>query len=95
MEDADTPKYGALRASAERDWLPRMKELLDLDTHALPVIWDADFLFGQRDATGADTYVLCEINVSAVWPYPTQASRKIADASIARIHASRMARRLG
>ena len=23
-------------------------------------------------------YILCEINVSAVWPYPTQASSKIA-----------------
>jgi hypothetical protein len=95
MEDADTPTYAALRVSAERDWLPRMKELLDLDTHALPVIWDADFLFGPKDATGADTYVLCEINVSAVWPYPTQACRKIADASIARLDATRLARRLG
>jgi hypothetical protein len=84
MEDSDAPKYQALRASAENDWLPQMKELLDLDTHSLPVIWDADFLFGPKDATGADTCVLCEINISAVWPYPTQASREIAEATIAR-----------
>jgi hypothetical protein len=95
MEDADTPKYRTLRASAERDWLPRMKELLDLDTHALPVIWDADFLFGPKDATGAYTFVLCEINVSAVWPFPTQASGKIAAASIARLHATSITRHLG
>jgi hypothetical protein len=85
MEDPDTPRYQALRLSAEGDWVPKMKALLDLDTSSLPVIWDADFLFGPKDAAGADTYVLCEINVSAVWPFPTQASRKIAEAAIARL----------
>ena len=66
-----------------------MKELLDLDTHSLPVLWDADFLFGPKDANGGDTYVLCEINISAVWPYPTQASRQIAEATVARIRAAK------
>jgi hypothetical protein len=88
MEDPDTPSYQALRVSAENDWVPRMKELLGLHTHSLPVLWDADFLFGPKDTTGADTYVLCEINVSAVWPYPTQASRQIAEATVARIGAA-------
>ena len=89
MEDADTPGYQAVRVSTESDWVPKMKELLDLDTNSLPVLWDADFLFGAKDAEGADTYVLCEINVSAVWPYPTQASSKIAEATIARLRARR------
>jgi hypothetical protein len=84
-----TPRYQTLRASAENDWVPKMKEVLDLDTYALPVIWDADFLFGPKDAAGADTYVLCEINISAVWPYPTQASRKIAEATVARLEAAK------
>ena len=88
MEDPDTPRYQRLRANAEMDWLPKMKELLEIDTHSLPVIWDADFLFGPKDATGADTYVLCEINISAVWPYPTQASRTIAEATIGRLQAA-------
>ena len=51
------PRYQTPRASAEKDWLPKMKELLDLDTHTLPVIWDADFLLGPKDETRADTYV--------------------------------------
>jgi hypothetical protein len=85
MEDPDTPRYKELRARAEHDWVPGMMELLDLDRSSLPVLWDADFLFGPKDPTGADTYVLCEINVSAVWPYPTQASRTIAEASVARL----------
>jgi hypothetical protein len=66
-----------------------MKRLLGLDTHSLPVLWDADFLFGPKDASGADTFVLCEINISAVWPFPTQASRHIAEATVASIAAGR------
>jgi hypothetical protein len=40
----------------------------------LPILWDCDFLFGAPDATGSDTYVLCEINVSSVAPYPESAT---------------------
>jgi hypothetical protein len=94
MEGPDTPSYQSLRVSAESDWVPRMKQLLDLDTYSLPALWDADFLFGPKDATGADTYVLCEINVSAVWPYPPQASRTIAEATLARLRSTNRAHRL-
>jgi len=34
------------------------------------MLWDADVMYGEKDANGADTYVLCEINVSAVYPFP-------------------------
>ena len=44
----------------------------------LPIIWDADFLYGPRSAAGEDTYVLCEINVSSVMPIPDQAPAEIA-----------------
>jgi hypothetical protein len=52
--------------------------LLDIDAGSLPVIWDADFLYGPRDASGQDTYVLCEINVSSIFPFPEQAPLEIA-----------------
>jgi hypothetical protein len=42
------------------------------------VIWDADFLFGPRNATGADTYVLCEINASSCFAIPDEAPTAIA-----------------
>lgn len=35
-----------------------------------PLLWDADFFFG--DPPGAD-YVLCEINTSCVSPFPESA----------------------
>lgn len=83
-EGPDAPAYRALRRSVEQEWIPQMKQRLGLDTLALPVIWDADFLYGPRTADGDDTYVLCEINVSAVWPFPDQAVEKIAQAAFAR-----------
>jgi len=54
----------------ESEWTPQMMQLLDIDAESLPIIWDADFLYGPRTASGEDTYVLCEINVSSVFPFP-------------------------
>jgi hypothetical protein len=82
MEPPSTPAYRALKAKMEGEWVPQMMDLLELDAAAMPVIWDADFLYGPKTATGEDTYVLCEINVSAVWPYPEIANGKLADAAV-------------
>jgi len=78
MEPASTPAYQALKTKMEAEWVPQMMEVLDLEVRSMPVIWDADFLYGPKTATGEDTYVLCEINVSAVWPYPEVANPKLA-----------------
>ena len=67
--------------------MPKMKTALDLETVDLPAIWDADFLYGTKTPAGENTYVLCEINVSAVWPYPEQAVDLLAQAAFARITA--------
>ncbi len=63
-------------------------QLLDIDTESLPVIWDADFLYGPRDLSGEDTYVLCEINVSSVLPFPEQAPPEIARLVLARLQST-------
>ena len=88
----DTPEYQLLRRKVEQDWVPQMKTTLDLDTVDLPAIWDADFLYGPKTPAGEDTYVLCEINVSAVWPYPECATERLAEAAIARSRAARRGR---
>ncbi len=85
MEDPDTPAYASLRSKADSEWVPGLKDRLGLSTHDLPAIWDADFLYGPKAASGEDTYVLCEINVQAVWPYPPQANPRLAEAVTARI----------
>jgi hypothetical protein len=92
MEGPDAAQYQSLRVMAETQWVPEMKAVLALEREDLPVIWDADFLYGPKDDTGKDTYVLCEINVSAVWPFPPMASDKIAAATLARTMAARASR---
>ena len=69
----------------EAEWTPQMMQLLDIDAASLPIIWDADFLYGPRTASGEDTYVLCEINVSSVFPFPEQAPSEIARRALARL----------
>jgi uncharacterized protein DUF6815 len=53
------------------------------------MIWDADFLYGPRDASGRDSYVLCEINVSSVAPFPETAPAEIARLAMARLQSNR------
>jgi hypothetical protein len=61
-----------------------MQQLLDIETDELPVLWDCDFLLGPRRGPGNDTYVLCEINVSSVSPFPDSAVSLAAEAALAR-----------
>jgi hypothetical protein len=57
----------------------------------LPIIWDADFLYGPRTATGEDTYVLCEINVSSCFAIPDQAPAALALLAMRRLREARAA----
>lgn len=78
MHGADAAPFQALRQQMELEWVPQMMAVLGIDTASLPIIWDADFLYGPRTEAGADTYVLCEINVSSVFAIPDQAPAAIA-----------------
>jgi hypothetical protein len=88
----DAPAHQRLRDHVEREWVPRMISILSIDRDSLPVIWDADFLYGPKTPSGEDTYVLCEINVSAVWPFPPMAADTVATAAVARTRAFRRGR---
>jgi len=74
------PQFQALRSRLELEWVPGMQKILGIADKELPAIWDADFLFGPRGASGADTFVLCEINISCITPFPAEAPAKIAGA---------------
>lgn len=78
MHGPEALTFQALRRAMEAEWTPQMMETLKIDEFSLPVIWDADFLYGPRDASGADTYVLCEINASSCFAIPEQAPTAIA-----------------
>lgn len=66
------PEFQGLKVKMETEWLPKLQQRLDIKTESLPVIWDADFLYGPK-TEHEETYVLCEINVSSVYPYPESA----------------------
>jgi len=85
MHPASAEPFQALRTSIETEWTPQMMAVLGLDVASLPIIWDADFLYGPRTASGEDTYVLCEINVSSVFAIPDQAPAEIARLVAARL----------
>lgn len=86
MHPASAKEFQALRDKMESEWTPQMMHLLGIDAESLPIIWDADFLYGPQDASGGDTYVLCEINVSSVFPFPEVAPAAIARLAMARLH---------
>jgi hypothetical protein len=81
--------FQRLKALMETQWVAELCRTLALDRDALPVIWDADFLYGPKTAAGDDTYVLCEINVSSVYPFPDDALRPLAEETFARLDARR------
>lgn len=91
--EADDDAFGPLRRRAEREWVPEMAHLVTIDPLDLPVIWGADFLFGPPDESGRDRDVLCEIDASAVRPFPPVASAAIAARARARIDAARRSER--
>lgn len=87
MYGPDAVQFQALRTKMEAEWTPQMMEALGIEQNSLPVIWDADFLYGPKSAAGEDTFVLCEINVSSVFAIPDEAP-----AAIARLTRERLGR---
>jgi hypothetical protein len=87
MHPASAERFQVLKVKMETEWTPQMMDVLNIDRASLPIIWDADFLYGPRTASGEDTYVLCEINVSSVFAIPDEAP-----AAIARLARSRLER---
>jgi hypothetical protein len=87
MHPADAAPFQALRAKMENEWTPQMMATLGIDAASLPIIWDADFLYGPRTTSGEDSYVLCEINVSSVFAIPDQAPAAIARLTLERLEA--------
>ncbi|SDF92055.1 hypothetical protein SAMN05216337_108816 [Bradyrhizobium brasilense] len=72
------PRFQRLRRLMEDHWTPQLTSLLDIAPGDLPMIWDADFMLGPVQTDGSDSYVLGEINVSSVYPYPDEAPAEIA-----------------
>ena len=82
MHGPDAPELQDLRTMMEEDWIPGLQRLLAIETKSLPVLWDADFLLrSPASAASHGRFVLCEINVSCVSPFPPTAPDLLADAT--------------
>jgi hypothetical protein len=80
--------FQPLKIMLEREWLDQLCGIVGVEKAQLPILWDADFLYGEKGADGADTYILCEINVSSVYPFPDDALGPLAAATLAQIERS-------
>jgi glutathione synthase/RimK-type ligase-like ATP-grasp enzyme len=94
MFDADAPDFRELKRAMEDEWVPGMRALLGLVVEDLPAIWDADFLIRPSAIASGNRFVLCEINVSCVSPFPDCAPALIAWAAKDSIAKTAGARRL-
>ena len=79
------PEFQALKRRLEDEWLPAMQRELEIETDALPILWDCDFMLGPKDGADNDSYVLCEINVSSVSPFPESVLEPLARATLRRL----------
>jgi hypothetical protein len=77
--------FQRLKHKLEREWLDQLCGIVGVAKVQLPILWDADFLYGEKDASGADTYILCEINVSSVYPFPDDALGPLAAETLSQI----------
>ena len=79
------PDFQRLKDMLEQEWLEQLCREVGLGKAQLPILWDADFMYGEKNNNGADTYVLCEINVSSVYPFPDAALAPLAAETLAQI----------
>ena len=63
--DAELPACQGLRRQLESGWITLLRERVGVPRERLPLLWDCDFMLGD-DAR----FVLCEVNVSSVSPFP-------------------------
>ncbi len=81
----ELPEYQPLRQQLELSWVQLLRERVGLAQEKLPLLWDCDFMLGDTTTDGAQRFVLCEINVSSVSPFPPSSIVPLVDAVRRRI----------
>jgi hypothetical protein len=72
--------FQSLRQQLESTWVAQLCDGVGLAREHLPLLWDCDFMLGELTADGEQRYVLCEINVSSVSPFPPSSIAPLVDA---------------
>jgi hypothetical protein len=87
--DAQTPEFQPLRQQLESGWIDALRQRLGLSVQQLPMLWDCDFLWAEAQPGQPPRFVLCEINVSSVSPFPPSSIAPLVAAVKAQLVASR------
>ncbi len=66
----DLPEFQSLKQRLESGWIEALRQRVGLAQEQLPLLWDCDFMLGHTAPGEAQRYVLCEVNVSSVSPFP-------------------------
>lgn len=81
----DLPGLQALKRRLESLWIEQLRQCVGVPHERLPLLWDCDFMFGEGAAGQPGRYVLCEVNVSSVSPFPPSAVGPLVAATKARL----------
>jgi hypothetical protein len=85
----DLPEFQPLRERLESQWITLLRERAGLSREQLPLLWDCDFLLGVPAAGDPHRFVLCEVNVSSVSPFPPSSVAPLVAAVKTRLAAGR------
>lgn len=84
----DLAPFQGLRQRLESGWVTQLCQCVGLATDHLPLLWDCDFLLGDAHGTEPEGFVLCEINVSSVSPFPPSCIPALVDSVLRRLPAA-------
>jgi hypothetical protein len=76
----DLPEYQSLKRALETTWVRQLRDAVGLPRTQLPLLWDCDFMLGDPSTDGAQRFVLCEINVCSVSPFPSSSIAPLVEA---------------
>ena len=80
----ELPDFQALKQQLESTWITLLRERVGLARDHLPLLWDCDFMLGDETAGAVQRFVLCEINVSSVSPFPPSCIAPLVEAVLRR-----------
>ncbi|WP_255440717.1 Cj0069 family protein [Caenimonas sedimenti] len=88
--DAELAQFQGLRKRLESGWIEMLRSCVGLPHEQLPLLWDCDFLLGESREDAEERFVLCEINVSSVAPFPPAAVQPLVRAVQSRLDPGRI-----
>lgn len=81
----DLPEFQSLKQQLESGWIEQLRQRVSLTREQLPLLWDCDFIPRDSAPGEAQGYVLCEVNVSSVSPFPPSSTKPLVEAAKAKL----------